>query len=122
MNIRDPELGAETLALLERSWSSATSSLWCLDVPSRGQCGVTSLVINDVFGGDILKTSVGSAWHFYNRVDGERLDFTAAQFPEPIPYQDVVSSREEAFADTNASQYAALSDAFRAARRNRANG
>ena len=105
----------EVRRLLEASWSPATSSLWCPETPSRGQCGVTALVIDDAFGGEILKTRVGSAWHFYNRIDGVRLDFTLGQFRTPISYEDVPSTRQEAFGDTNESQYAALSEAFRAA-------
>ncbi len=101
--------------LLRAAWSSATSSRWSAAVPSRGQCGVTALVVHDAFGGDILKTRVGAAWHFYNRVGGVRLDFTADQFAEPLAYEDRPSSREEAFADTNEAQYQALSEAFRQA-------
>jgi hypothetical protein len=36
----------------------------------------TSLLIYDIFGGEILKTSKKSGWHFYNRIQGERVDFT----------------------------------------------
>lgn len=105
----------QVLRLLERSWSRETSSRWTPESASRGQCGVTALVIQDYFGGEILKTRVGSAWHFYNRVDGGRLDLTAGQFPQPFAYEDLVSSREEALADTSEAQYAALARAFREA-------
>lgn len=47
--------------------------------------------------------------------DGVSLDFTVGQFSEPIMYQDLLSTREEAFGDTSESQYKALSEAFRAA-------
>ena len=41
---------------------------------------VTSLVIQDVLGGDILKTRLPDGrWHFYNRIDGKRSDFTDEQ-------------------------------------------
>ncbi len=106
---------ARVPGLLRAAWSADTSSRWSAEVPSRGQCGVTALVIHDAFGGDILKTRVGAAWHFYNRIGGIRLDFTAAQFAEPITYEDQPSSRDEAFADTTEAQYRALSAAFRQA-------
>lgn len=35
-----------------------------------------SLLIHDIFGGEILKTHIKRRWHFYNRIDGERIDFT----------------------------------------------
>lgn len=87
------------------SWSIQSSSKWSMDNPARGQCGVTSLVVNDILGGKILKTKVHGNWHFYNLISGERVDFTASQFTKPIVYKDIKSNREEAFADTNESQY-----------------
>ena len=41
-----------------------------------------------------------------------RYDLTAEQFDSPIEYLDLAATREEAFADTNASQYNYLSNAF----------
>lgn len=100
---------------LERAWSDQSSTRWRADNPALGQCGVTSLVVNDAFGGDILKTRVEGAWHFYNCVDGRRVDFTASQFSTPLDHDDVVSNRSDAFADTNAQQYDALTARLRAA-------
>ena len=58
---------------------------------------MTALVVHDRFGGEILKTDVNGAWHFYNRIDGKRVDFTGmSQFDSPIGYDDVPSSRDEA--------------------------
>ncbi|WP_425502195.1 YunG family protein [Peteryoungia desertarenae] len=65
---------------LTKAWSRETSSLWSLGNPARGQCGVTSLVVQDVFGGLILKTPLPQGPHFYNSIDGRRFDFTADQF------------------------------------------
>ena len=96
-------------ALLPRAWSLESSSKWTDDNPAKGQCGVTALVAHDRFGGDILKTSVGQSWHYYNRIDGHRIDFTASQFDPTIQYDDLPSNRNEAFSDTNQDQYRALS-------------
>jgi len=93
---------------LLKCWSLKTSSKWTLENPYKGQCGVTALVINDLFGGNILKTEVEGQWHFYNRIDGECYDFTSKQFNSDIDYQDIESNREEAFADTNEFQYSTL--------------
>lgn len=98
---------------LEIAWSSESSSLWTADNPAAGQCGVTALVASDELGAEILKTRYGSIWHFYNRIGGKRHDFTESQFVEPIDYDDVPSTRDEAFADTNARQYAYLSNAVK---------
>lgn len=97
---------------LRESWSIRTSSLWSEDCPARGQCGVTALVVNDHLGGEILRTPIGRSRHFYNRVEGRTLDLTADQFETPIVYLDVLSSREEAFADTDEVQYRELALRF----------
>ncbi len=97
---------------LLKSWSIETSSKWTADNPYRGQCGVTALVINDLLGGNILRTEVEGQWHFYNRIDSERYDFTSKQFNFEIDYQDIESNRDEAFADTNEFQYSTLKKAM----------
>jgi hypothetical protein len=101
------------LKRLRRSWSLQTSSKWTPSNPASGQCSVTALVINDSFGGEILKTRLETGkWHFYNRISGNRFDFTASQFSEPVTYSDIPSNRDEAFDDTNQIQYRSLSSAF----------
>ena len=91
--------------VLIRSWSIETSSKWTTENPAKGQCGVTALVVQDIYRGEIKKTKVREAWHFYNFIDGQRFDFTEVQFNEKLNYMDVESNREEAFADTNEKQY-----------------
>jgi hypothetical protein len=114
--VDDPRLDwAHFTRVLEICWSAATSTRWSAATPSRGQCGVTALVVHDHLGGEILKTRAGESWHFYNRRAGRRLDATAAQFDPPIVYLDLPSSREEALADCTADQYRALSDHVAAA-------
>ncbi len=93
---------------LKAAWSTQTASCWTPGNPARGQCSVTALVVQDVLGGDILKTRTPGGTHFYNAVGGVRWDFTVSQFDRPIPFEDLPSSREEAMADTSPAQYAAL--------------
>ncbi|WP_377521429.1 hypothetical protein [Priestia megaterium] len=93
---------------LHQSWSIHSSTKWTADNPAKGQCGVTALVVQDIKGGDILKTPCEEGWHFYNQLDEQRCDFTQEQFREPIHYADILSSRQEAFMDTNKEQYEAL--------------
>ncbi|MGN4446129.1 YunG family protein [Bacillus cereus group sp. MYBK79-1] len=95
---------------LIKSWSIETSSKWTLENPVKGQCGVTALVIQDIYGGKIKKTKVGEEWHFYNCIAGQRFDFTETQFSGKLNYLDVESNREEAFADTNGKQYSILKE------------
>ena len=97
---------------LRASWSIHTSSLWTAANPARGQCSVTALAVQRLLGGEILKTRVGSAWHFYNRIAGQVVDFTAEQFETLPEYLDVPATRAEALADTSSEQYEALIQAL----------
>lgn len=47
--------------------------------PVNSQDPVISLMIHDIFGGEILKTHKKKGWHFYNRIDGERVDFSKSK-------------------------------------------
>ncbi|PFK43977.1 hypothetical protein COI93_09500 [Bacillus cereus] len=101
---------AQVQEILINAWSIETSSKWTRENPAKGQCGVTALVVHDLLGGEIRKTRVGEAWHFYNMLDDKRYDFTASQFSEKIIYMDASSNREEAFADTDEKQYKVLKE------------
>lgn len=103
------EIMQETLL---NSWSLKSSSLWTEDNPAAGHCGVTALVVNDIMGGDILKTKFIGLWHFYNRIDGKIIDFTESQFDLLPTYDNVISNRIEAFEDTNQTQYNFLRSAL----------
>jgi hypothetical protein len=100
------------VAALRRSWSSRTSGMWLVDNPARGQCNVTALLVNELFGGEILKTPLPEGDHFYNRIDGRRIDLTDSQFAAPITYLDLPSDRNEALAGTALQKYEALKSTF----------
>ncbi len=101
------------LSLLKKCWSMESSSLWTEENPAKGQCGVTALVINDLYNGEITKTKLlNGQWHYYNFIDGKRYDFTKSQFNFVIQYQDIPSNRKEAFLDTNEKQYNYLIEKF----------
>lgn len=84
-----------------RCWSTETATVYRSDDPARGQCSVTALLAHDQLGGEIAKTRVGDAWHFYNVIDGFRHDFTAGQFDRAITYDDVAATRDDALSDTS---------------------
>lgn len=99
---------AELYQALKTAWSLESSGSWTLENPARGQCSVTSLVVQDYFGGSILQTKTHGGTHFYNLIDGVRWDLTISQFDRPIPFEDRPASREDAMADTSEQQYQAL--------------
>jgi len=97
---------------LRKAWSLSTSSQWTATNPAAGQCNVTALLINELFGGDLLKTPLPAGDHFYNRIEGRRYDFTASQFDQPIEYMDVLADRADAEQGATREQQAALRNAF----------
>ncbi|MBN3723651.1 YunG family protein [Burkholderia sp. Ac-20379] len=96
---------------ISRVWAADTSSpahAWSASTPALNHCSVTALVVQDCFGGEILSTRTSGGTHFYNTIDGRRWDLTVSQFAEPIPYDDTLSTRETAMADTSREKYALL--------------
>lgn len=63
------------------------------------QDSLISLLIHDIFGGEILKTRMKRKWHFYNRIDGERIDFTESKTEKSaagaLRFEDIPSTPDE---------------------------
>lgn len=100
---------------MRSAWSSASSTKWSRERPALGQCSPTALVVQDFFGGKLLKTRIGEAWHFYNEIEGSTYDFTAEQFHEVPKYLDLPTERGEVLSDCTQAQYRALFARFAAA-------
>ncbi len=113
---------------LERSWSAETSVCYNPKIAplSYGQCAPTAVVVAETFGGEILKTQVPkkdgtSVRHFYNRIGGQRFDFTRSQFDElpdywgPVVYDDTASSLADAMTEMLPGQLEAMRAAFKKA-------
>lgn len=105
----DPD---EVQSALRKAWSLSTASQWTAKNPAAGQCNVTSLLIHELFGGELLKTPLLAGDHFYNRVDGRRYDFTANQFDEPLVYVDLPTYLADAELGVTHDELAELRAAF----------
>ena len=99
-----------TFSDLERAirdaWSDETCDVadlpnWTPENPSRGQCGATSLLVQDLMGGDLLEATVQhpngthQGYHYWNRLAGGLdVDLTAKQFaPDEIVQPPIVVAR-----------------------------
>ena len=83
---------------LSKVWSADTSSdsNWSVDNPALGQCAVTALIVQDEFGGSLLRSTVNGASHYWNRLpDGTEADLTRKQFAEPLEFGDVVERERD---------------------------
>ena len=106
---------ARVRAALSNAWSLDSAVQWTAENPASGQCNVTVAVISDLFGGEILRTRLPDAWHYYNRIDGVRMDLTGSQFSAPgasqeapEDYEDEVTDRAAALANIPNREYDAL--------------
>jgi hypothetical protein len=96
---------------ISRVWAGDTASptdAWSPSNPAQNHCSITSLVVQDYFGGQILTTRTSGGKHFYNLIDGKKWDLTVSQFAEPVPYDDTPSTRDEALSDTSQQKYELL--------------
>jgi hypothetical protein len=72
------------------------SGEWTPEHPSRDQCGMSALVVQDILGGDLILAEVhvdGAriGHHYWNRLpDGSEVDLTADQFR---PEEEVVGAK-----------------------------
>lgn len=114
------------ITALEASWGADTAftkSDWSSENPARGQCVVSSLVVQDYFGGDLLKYSVTGKGieesHYFNQIaDGNIVDVTKGQYnfpvsmkPSTVSYVGFASIREKRLSDDDTRQrYRLLKD------------
>lgn len=88
---------------------------WRPDNPSRGQCGVTALIVQELLGGDlilgeVLVDGVKVGYHYWNRLpDGSHADLTADQFrPDELVVGGEVQQRPPTAPTRARAQYELL--------------
>jgi len=85
---------------LKQTWALDRNPESDLNTSEDGQSGVTSRLIYDIFGGEILKTREKKGWHFYNRINGERVDFTGSEtnkFSLDYRFRDIPATPDETY-------------------------
>ena len=100
-------MGIEQLKqLLIQTWTLETcapglKNEWNKQNPSLGQCAITSLIINDFFGGKIMRCMTSSGSHYYNLINGELFDLTVEQFLGDIPQYEEGEERTRQYLLSN---------------------
>ena len=92
--------------LLMISWKEDTCShglrdFWNESNPSLGQCAITALIVNDFFGGKIMRCMASSGSHYYNLIDGKIVDLTVEQFLGEIPEYEFGEERTREYLLSN---------------------
>lgn len=83
---------------LNQTWSLEDHVRFVSDKISDGPSSIISRLIYDIYGGEILKTHFRKGWHFYNRIDGERIDFSLAESAgtsSAVSFEDIPATPEE---------------------------
>ena len=89
--------------LFIKGWSAETcfpslKDKWTSENPSLGQCAVTTLIINDLFGGLILYNKKHR--HYWNVIsDGNIIDLTKDQWDEEIRNEIAITDYEQSTRD-----------------------
>lgn len=84
-------------------WSDRTSvnSAWSPENPALGQCAVTALLIQDLFGGElervVVKNDPHGGSHYFNSVEGIYVDVTASQFTEGADQDGPIEQRSREY-------------------------
>ena len=74
-----------------------------------GMCAITSLIINDYFGGDICKIYVDGISHYFNLIENNIVDLTKDQFNREMDYKDYkIMDREKILTDDTKNRYVTL--------------
>jgi len=78
------------------------------DVPESDEDSLISLLVYDIFGGEILKTRKKRGWHFYNRVDGLRIDLTRPEIDNSDyekGFEDIPATPDETYCYFEQEEY-----------------
>lgn len=78
--------------LQEKGWceySAFNKKMWDSNNKCNGQCNATVLLVQELFGGDIIEYSNppgDKTKHFFNRIDNCDIDLTSDQFENTLNY------------------------------------
>ena len=78
---------------IKACWDAETSNdrtCWREDVRAYGQCAITALIVQDRFGGELMRGEFEAGSHYWNRLpDGVEIDLTASQFDRVPNFENV---------------------------------
>lgn len=77
-------------------------------IPVDDQDGLISALIQEIYGGEILKTKNTNGWHYYNRINGVQLDFSKSDFGKSSngrQFEDIPVSHDEINSQFEVEQY-----------------
>lgn len=84
---------------IKACWIKETSNQpekWAATNPALGQCAVTSLIINELFGGIIIRGEMKNGQsHYWNLVGNDVIDLTKGQFNHDLSFERIMQTPSE---------------------------
>jgi hypothetical protein len=78
--------------------TSASPDSWSEQNPALGQCAISALVVQDLLGGELLRTIVNGESHYWNRLpNGQEVDTTRQQFGSEPRIDSPTTVRERSY-------------------------
>lgn len=91
---------AEAIKLCWIKETSNQPEKWTATNPALGQCVVTSLIINEMFGGIIIRGEMKSGQsHYWNLVGNDIIDLTKDQFKYDLSFERIERVSSERLLD-----------------------
>ena len=92
--------------VLNMAWSKETCvpllrDKWSEENKELGQCAITALVVNDCYGGKIMRCMTMAGSHYYNLIDDEIVDLTVEQFMGEVPLYEEGQERTREYLLSN---------------------
>ena len=76
-----------------------------------GMCAITSLIINDYYGGEICKIYVNGISHYFNFINNRIIDLTSKQFEHQIDYSNYeIVKRNDILVEDTQQRYILLKE------------
>ena len=74
-------------------------------------CAITSLIINDYYGGEICKIYVNGISHYFNFINNRIIDLTSKQFEHQIDYSNYeIVKRNDILVEDTQQRYILLKE------------
>lgn len=94
-----PEQYQEVAQRIRTGWTADTSAYegWVNEgVPAEsGQCAITALFIQEIYGGVLKRALVNGESHYWNEINDETVDLTRAQFASPLVFEEETEREKE---------------------------
>jgi len=84
---------SEIAEVLKTCWIKETSNQpekWTATNPTLGQCAITSVIVNELFGGIIIRGEMKSGQtHYWNLIGNDVIDLTRDQFKYDLSFENI---------------------------------